>query len=494
MDKLQVILDATPRLKYLGKSKLLQELKGKGVPRKVVDQYFKESDLKQLFHKPSKKPGKLMYTITAPPKSFQIDVIIFGYSKRKANKGCAYALLLVDILSRRCWLYPMKSQEVNEILQKYKAFLDEVGEDVKSVQHRVVAVTGDNQFVSKAFVDYNSQAGIRVYSDVAKDDHLTGDSDRLGILDRAVRTIKHQLQVRYVEAGVVGDWLKYVPSIVKDYNETKHKRLKMSPDEAWALPEQEQLQRYYREMRYNQELDQKVKSYAAGDRVRVLENKDAFAKGTSPKWSAKVYTVEARDGYRYKVTGLKARFKSNALLEVGEKASDVVVDTRPAKQEKARKRITSKKEGIAVDEAALAGQERARARRDKQDKRTLGQLHLKRGEFIVLDAEGAPDELIRLQVDHPRRRHTKGYVWAGWVTKTSKTKVFLRCLRAKDTKHLKLGDTLQVSKEVESVDNKVHADALLYRGSEIAVPSQTQHSFKLSAAVVEEVSKEYVFT
>lgn len=34
-----------------------------------------------------------------------------------------------------------------------------------------------------------------------------------------VRTLKQQLQMRYAEAGVVGDWLKYVPAIYSFYSE-----------------------------------------------------------------------------------------------------------------------------------------------------------------------------------------------------------------------------------------------------------------------------------
>lgn len=88
-----------------------------------------------------------------------------------------------------------------------------------------------------------------------------------------------------------------------------------------------------------------------------------------------------------------------------------------------------------MDEAALAGQEllqpraeQPRARREKTESRTPGQLGLKPGDFIVQDVESAPSELIKLQLDHPRRRRTTGFVWTGRVTKVTKKNVFLAFL------------------------------------------------------------------
>jgi hypothetical protein len=233
----------------------------------------------------------------------------------------------------------------------------------------------------------------------------------------------------------------------------------MSPNQAWALPLEEQRQRNRLEEEYNAHVDAGVTSISPGDRVRVLENVDAaFVKGTKPKWSTKVYTVEARAGYRYRVSGLSARYKPNALLLVGETAQDLVVDTSATKQEKVRKKITSRKEGIAVDEHALAGQAQPRACRAKKEARTLRELDLKVGEFVVLDAESAADEPIKLLVTNPRKRRTKGYVWAGWVTRRARGKLYLRFLRGHNTRTRALDATLELSADTEAVSTGVHAD------------------------------------
>ena len=60
-----MLLDATPRLKYLGRAKLKQELKGQGISAAILDDYFKQSDLKQVFAGVNKKAEALQYKITA---------------------------------------------------------------------------------------------------------------------------------------------------------------------------------------------------------------------------------------------------------------------------------------------------------------------------------------------------------------------------------------------------------------------------------------------
>lgn len=359
MEDLTRIFNETPRLRYLGKTKLKQALKGRGIPTSVIDQYFAESDLKQVFSSVNKRPRELQYKITAMPKSFQIDVVYFGYPKRRANKGCAYALMLVDILSRKCWLYPMKSQSMDEILRHYETFLTSVGiSNVHNMQTRVNMIMGDDQFSAKRFQAFNGKLGISLYTNIAKDDHVVGDSDRLGILDRLVGTLKRQLEMRYVEAGVEGDWLKYIGEIVTDYNATTHSTLHMTPNEAWELPDAIQIERFTLESNYNRDVDRNTINFNPGDKVRILENPDTFTKATKPKWSTSVHIVQARTGYRYTVDGLpdniRRTFKSNELLPVGATARNLAVDKTATQKEKVRKRIESRREGISLNPSSTA--------------------------------------------------------------------------------------------------------------------------------------------
>ena len=65
------LLNGDEQLAQLSKTRMKAELVGR-VPGKIVDEYFATSATRQRLAKPGKLDAK--YVITAPPKSFQIDV------------------------------------------------------------------------------------------------------------------------------------------------------------------------------------------------------------------------------------------------------------------------------------------------------------------------------------------------------------------------------------------------------------------------------------
>jgi hypothetical protein len=98
-------------------------------------------------------------------------------------------LLLVDLLSRKAFAYPLKSGAIDDVLTVYERFLEAV-KDVNSV-------TGDKFFSAKAFTEVNDSKGIDLYTDIAAEDHVKG-SDKLGVIDRLTRTIKSIINRRMV--------------------------------------------------------------------------------------------------------------------------------------------------------------------------------------------------------------------------------------------------------------------------------------------------------
>ncbi|DAC81542.1 TPA_asm: integrase [Coelastrella green algae MELD virus] len=484
------LLDAQPRLKYLGKSKLLQELKGHGISKAAVDKYFESSALHQVFAAPVKRPARLQYMITGQPRSFQIDILA-GLGFAKKNKGFQYALLAVDILSRKAWAYPLKTRNMTEVITAYSKFVKDQGVNVKQVQHTINMINTDDEFGAKAFQQYNQELGIKVYSNVAAHDHQQS-GDFLGIIDRLCGTLKRQLQLRYVtHPGEEGLWTKWLPRVVQDYNATLHSTLGITPNDAYDRSMDEQYQMYAAQKAANQALDAKAPKFQIGDSVRVLLNRSTFQKDGA-RWSDALHTVTERLGYKYLVSGTNRRYKANEMQLVKSEAI-TKVDTAPlkaaVKRETARKKITSKQEGISVHEDALIGKETPREHREKAEKRSLRELHLKVGEFIVLDAEGASDEGIRLSVSNPRRRRSYGYVWAGFLVKKVRGRMYVRFLQSAHPRHRDIADPLTLTEDSQSVPDSVHADALLYRSTDIV----QSESVKLPAAAVESIQQEYQF-
>ena len=94
-------------------------------------------------------------------------------------------LLIVDIQSRKCWAYVISTSSGENILNAYKKFVSEV--DI------IRAIEGDNQFSFKAFLEYNNENNIKVDTSIAKDEHISAHGNKLGIIDRLVRTLKEMI-------------------------------------------------------------------------------------------------------------------------------------------------------------------------------------------------------------------------------------------------------------------------------------------------------------
>ena len=129
-------------------------------------------DLVQMNRRPVKP--KTYLKITGPPRAFQTDMVNFS-DFPKQNKGFVKALLIIEILSRKAFVYMQKSFKMAETIENYKNFLAEM-------DNKVISVAGDNDFSNKEFLKLNKERGITVFHDVAADDHITRHGKKLGIL------------------------------------------------------------------------------------------------------------------------------------------------------------------------------------------------------------------------------------------------------------------------------------------------------------------------
>jgi len=263
MDQLLEIIEQNPGYKLLGKEKLK---KLTGISSKVINTWWGQKEINQIYAKPKKVPG---YEINGPPNSFQIDIVLLP-AYQKSNKGIKEFLMIIDILSRKMWGYPLKDGKMETVLTEYRKFVESVG------KNKIMSVEGDDFFSNKAFKDYNEQCKINVFTDVAKDDHLTNHGNKLGIIDRAVRTIKNYIE-KHILVNNTTKWVDVLPHLIELYNTSPHSSLDdRTPNEAYK-DEVYLIQKYLKHQRYNDEIQQGI-GLKTGDRVRAMVGKHVFDK------------------------------------------------------------------------------------------------------------------------------------------------------------------------------------------------------------------------
>ena len=149
MDKILDNLFYTEKLGFGNKTTFIKKVRDRHPEIKVKDiqEYVKNQEISQINTTVNKS---YEYKITAPPRTFQIDIFWW-----RRGESLLPILLLVDILSRKAWAYVLtkskkeKRAEIN--VSTLKKFQEEVG--------NINGLEGDNEFSSgpiKTFCDDNN--------------------------------------------------------------------------------------------------------------------------------------------------------------------------------------------------------------------------------------------------------------------------------------------------------------------------------------------------
>ena len=281
---------------------LMDHLKITYDKNKLKEAYSNE-DVNQIFA-PSAFNKKKLLKIYAPPYSYQIDLIFlpkFKYS----NEGYDKALIIIDILSRKAWVYPQKTASMREVLERL--------DDFQGTAHKEISgFEGDKGFDNRPMREWCEKRNIELYTDVAKDDHIS-QGDKLGIVDRFTRTIK-KLISRYMIANDDPKWVEHIDDITRMYNDMPHSSLaNKTPNEVYQS-EELQSKQYVDGLMGNVK---KTNLFAVGDKVRIYEEKGMFDK-EKPRWSRVIHTVIGKVGNKYAVEGRRRKFKSFELMKINE--------------------------------------------------------------------------------------------------------------------------------------------------------------------------------
>ena len=323
------VFTENPGWRLLSKSKLVSTLKLNKikVPRSEIDGHFKSSSLSQLFKKRPKAPS---FRITAMPYSFQIDVV--------KTLDDAQFLLLVDIMSRKAFGYMMPSGKMTDVIEKYEVFKRDAG-------HHIVSVSGDAFFDNKAFKEVNTTRFTSVYTSVAKDNHGMHAGNKLGIIDRAVRTLKMYISKQLIEEKGSA----FLTDVVDLYNSTPHSSLDNRPPKDVYDDVPYMVKRHFENMKYNRSVKLKLHSkFKIGDQVRIFVGKDNVFTKERQSYSKEIYTIEKEEGNAFVIQGLVRRYMARDLqlieAEPRPEAVEVVQQEEPVPVKKKKVKPPPKRE------------------------------------------------------------------------------------------------------------------------------------------------------
>jgi len=191
----------------------------------------------------------------------------------KVNKGFRYMLNVIDVFSKFAWSIPLKDKTGKVTLDAFKQIVKESGRIPKYIW-----VDEGKEFYNKYMNEWLKENDITRYS--------THGEHKSVVAERWNRTLKANMWKRFT-AENTRNWIDMIDKLVYEYNNTKHRTIKMTPTEASKKENEETVFE-------NINIPLKIKNiqkFKVGDTVRISRIKGLFEKGYLPNWSEEIYTV-----------------------------------------------------------------------------------------------------------------------------------------------------------------------------------------------------------
>ena len=215
----------------------------------------------------------------------------------KNNRAYRYILVVVDNFSKFCWTIPLKNKFSQSIT-------DAFSEIIKSSNRKPNLLETDDgkEYVNKIFNEFLNNNKIKRYSRY---------TDKGAVFaERFNKTVRNLLKKPVFLAGEAS-WINELPSVVKQYNNTIHHSIKMTPNQASKKSNERKV---YSNLKDKREV--RKPKFKLRDLVRTSDIKKVFSKGDSTNYSYKLYTItEVHDTIpSYRLNYLPERYNQNLLL------------------------------------------------------------------------------------------------------------------------------------------------------------------------------------
>ena len=229
---------------------------------------------------------------------WSINLADFSDYKIPNNKNYRYIFIIIDNFSKFLWAIPLKNKYSQTITNEFSNILS-------TSKRKPLKLESDrgSEFYNSIFQNFLKSKNIQHYSRYTD----KGPS----IAERVIRTIRNLLKKPVFEKGNA-DWLSELPSVIKQYNNTIHHSIKMTPNQASKKSNQKLV---YNNLKDNREVLKP--KFKLGQLVRKADIKRVFSKGDSTNWSYKLYTITEviHDTIpSYRIDYLPERYNENLLL------------------------------------------------------------------------------------------------------------------------------------------------------------------------------------
>lgn len=253
------------------------------VTHSIVKEFLKSQETAQVF---TERKVKKFYPLISHGAFENVQIDLADYIQENANRNGGYKWLFcaVDIFTRYAIVFPQKDKSEKSCVDSLRKLIDEV----KRLRFNIEEIQSDMEsaFRSRQFKKICADNDIH-----QKIIEPVMGKHPLGIVERFNKTIRTLIN-KYKTLKKTGEWVKAVPDLVANYNESEHRTLGGRTPES-ALRTGIGATQYM--------VDQTLKAddvtynkidIQVGDKVRLFIKKGIFEKGSDNRWTKTVHTVE----------------------------------------------------------------------------------------------------------------------------------------------------------------------------------------------------------
>ena len=191
------------------------------------------------------------------------------------NAGYRYLLMVLDVFSKYGWIVPLKDKKGETVMNAFKTILKE------GRKPKYLWTDKGKEYYNKHVKELLDKNKITLYS--------TENEEKSSVCERWNRTIKSKMWKQFTVQGNT-QYLDMLPKLVKQYNNTKHSSIKMTPTEASKKINEGTV---YFNLYGDMETSKQKPKFKKGDKVRISKYKrNVFDKGYTPNWSEEIFTVD----------------------------------------------------------------------------------------------------------------------------------------------------------------------------------------------------------
>lgn len=228
--------------------------------------------------------------------TIQADLVeMIPYARE--NQNYRYILTAINVFSKMGYVKTLKNKTGVEVARALKSLFDSLDYQVKYLH-----VDAGKEFYNETVTNLLKDFGIKRYS--------TYTTKKAAICERFNRTIKNRMWKEFSMNGNY-KWLRLLDKIIKEYNHTYHRTIKMRPIDVNNANEQKLLSTVYK-YRRDYQYGQKTK-FNVGDRVRMSKYKHVFEKAYTPNWTTEIFKIRKVQKNTDPITYLLSDYQGNEI-------------------------------------------------------------------------------------------------------------------------------------------------------------------------------------